>query len=508
MENWGLITFRATRLLYQPGVSSESNKQSVATIISHELAHQWFGNLVTPKWWNDLWLNEGFASYVEYLGVDHVYPDWEMMEQFLLLDLQLVFPLDSLATSHPISVEVDHPKKIKQIFDRISYSKGSSIIRMLSGFLGQDQFTKGLQYYLQTYAFKDAEMKDLWNALGSVSKTDVKTVMDTWTLQMGYPVVTVAKKGNKATVTQKHFLADPTSNVTEKSPFDYKWYVPFTFFTDKVKSTMIWMNKTSAEFTWPDGTWIKGNYKQIGYYRVNYDEANWQKLSKQLQVNHKVRNDYYIMLYKRATFLRAACANGDKQANKNATDIFFEWKNGKRKHIDVDLRSLVYRYGIANTGEEEWQWMFNKFLNTSDVTEKNTLMSALGSSNKPWILNKFLASSLDPKLIRAQDMVSVIRYVAYNPVGKYLAWNFAQEHWGILLDTFGTVTFRMTSLMNGITHAFNTEFDLKQMQHFFDTSEAGTSEVARKQAIERTKTKIAWLKNNEAEVEEWLKKNI
>jgi len=123
MENWGLITYRETALLYKAGVSALSNKQRIAIVVSHELAHQWFGNLVTPSWWTDLWLNEGFASYVEYLGVEGVVPEMKLLEQFVGMDLQSVMRIDALTTSHPISIPVGHPDEISEIFDRISYSK-------------------------------------------------------------------------------------------------------------------------------------------------------------------------------------------------------------------------------------------------------------------------------------------------------------------------------------------------------------------------------------------------
>ncbi|XP_021350769.1 aminopeptidase N-like, partial [Mizuhopecten yessoensis] len=144
MENWGLITYRETAMLYDPLESSEVNKQRVAVVVSHELAHQWFGNLVTPSWWDDLWLNEGFASFVEYMGVDYVHPDWKMFDQFVVEDIQSVFNFDGLVTSHPVYVPVSHPDEINEIFDRISYGKGASIIRMMRFFLGEDTFKRGL----------------------------------------------------------------------------------------------------------------------------------------------------------------------------------------------------------------------------------------------------------------------------------------------------------------------------------------------------------------------------
>lgn len=595
MENWGLITYRETALLFNEGVSSESNKQRVAVVVSHELAHQWFGNIVSPKWWNDLWLNEGFASFVEYLGVNHTHPDWEMMEQFLLADLQNVFPLDSLASSHPISVEVDNPKKIKQLFDRISYSKGSSIIRMLEDFVGREKFKEGLSYYLRKYAFSNAETSDLWNALGEKAEMDVKTIMDTWTLQMGFPLVTInrGKSSGKATATQKHFLLDPNANVTVSSPYDYKWYVPLTYvFEDSPQDPkMTWMNISSdeVEFSWPANKWIKGNFKQVGFYRVHYDDDNWKALIKQLNNDHTVftaedrsslindafnlaragylaydialgtleyldgetkyvpwktalnslgyldgilserpangnfqefirrkvkpladklgwenkPDDKHIQKYLRSAILRSACSAGDSDCIGNATKIFNEWRTGQRSEIDVDLRTLVYHYGIANTGLEEWKWLFNKFMNTSEASEKSKLMYALAGSRETWILNMYLGYSLDSSKIRSQDAVSVISYVAWNPVGKYLAWTFVQNNWNALFDMFSTSTFRLTSLTNSVTQ-FSTEADLEQMKAFFERSEAGTSENARKQAIERTQANIDWLKKYEETITKWL----
>lgn len=135
-------------MLYQPGVSASGIKQRVATVVAHELAHQWFGNLVTPSWWSDIWLNEGFASYMEYLGVDAIEPQWTPMDQFVINELQNVFTLDALSSSHKISVEVGNPDEINEIFDRISYGKGATIIRMMSHFLTSDVFRRGLRNYL------------------------------------------------------------------------------------------------------------------------------------------------------------------------------------------------------------------------------------------------------------------------------------------------------------------------------------------------------------------------
>lgn len=149
MENWGLITFRETAMLYEKGVSARVNKQRVAKVVAHELAHQWFGNLVTPSWWSDIWLNEGFATYMEYVGVDSVEKTWKSMDQFVLDELQNVFALDALSSSHKIWIEVKNPEEINEIFDGISYAKGATIIRMMDHFLTNEVFKSGLSSFLK-----------------------------------------------------------------------------------------------------------------------------------------------------------------------------------------------------------------------------------------------------------------------------------------------------------------------------------------------------------------------
>uniref|UniRef100_A0A8C1EE15 Aminopeptidase n=1 Tax=Cyprinus carpio carpio TaxID=630221 RepID=A0A8C1EE15_CYPCA len=178
---------------------------------------QWFGNLVTIRWWNDLWLNEGFATYVEYLGADEAEPDWNIKDLIVLNDVHKVFAIDALASSHPLSSkeeEIQRPEQISEMFDTISYSKGASVLRMLSTFLTEKVFTQGLQTYLDHFKFSNTVYTDLWEHLqkavdssGTTLPKTVQEIMDRWILQMGFPVVTI----NTATgqITQEHFLLDP-----------------------------------------------------------------------------------------------------------------------------------------------------------------------------------------------------------------------------------------------------------------------------------------------------------
>lgn len=302
MENWGLITYRMTSILYDPAISSTKNQQWVAVVVAHELAHQWFGNLVTMAWWDDLWLNEGFASFCEYIGSDIVKPEWQMQDQFVIDDLLRALYLDSLTTSHPISVPVHSPDEINDIFDTISYSKGASIIRMLKNYLGGDIFKAGLTSYLKKYTYSNAATKDLWNSFsgavqgsssGAQLTSDVAGLMDTWTKQMGYPVVTLKRSGNRVTVTQDRFLLYPESEIKEefKSPYGYKWQIPFLYSVSSEPSNgkKLLISDHSVSFNIAEHTnWVKGNAGMFGYYRVNYDEQNWNKLVSQLHTNHTV----------------------------------------------------------------------------------------------------------------------------------------------------------------------------------------------------------------------------
>ncbi|XP_064627887.1 glutamyl aminopeptidase-like [Lineus longissimus] len=299
MEHWGLITYRETNILYDEAQASQGNKQRVASVIAHELAHQWFGNIVTMDWWDDLWLNEGFASYMEYKGVMEVEPGWDMGEQFLTTDMQPVMIKDSSLTSHPIVVPVDSPDQITEVFDSISYSKGASVIRMLDYIMSEEDFYYGIQTYLKRFEYGNAKTDDLWAELqkapGNSGRPAVKTIMDTWTRQMGFPVVTISfPSSTKVRATQKRFLLDPSANTTgDTSPFGYKWYVPLTYETSKGVTGQKWIEGDEyIEFDAPidpasSTEWIKFNVNQTAFYRVNYPAKQWKILSDVLETSHQ-----------------------------------------------------------------------------------------------------------------------------------------------------------------------------------------------------------------------------
>lgn len=258
------------------------------SVIGHELAHQWFGNLVTMKWWDDLWLKEGFASYMSDVALDEVEPAWRMMDAFSVEGMQSAMAKDSDATSHAISFPVANSVDIRRMFDPISYSKGEAIIRMMHGFVGNVAFKSALNEFLTRFSYSNAGRDDLWAAMTKFgherstlpSELDVKSIMDSWVLQPGYPVVNVATNGSSITLSQhRYLLPKPNENDTSS------WYIPITYETESNRrnrgALIAWINGTknvTIDHVVEPGEWLYLNVKRNGYYRVNYDHASWVKL--------------------------------------------------------------------------------------------------------------------------------------------------------------------------------------------------------------------------------------
>nr|KAI8752240.1 glutamyl aminopeptidase-like [Biomphalaria glabrata] len=293
MENWGLVIYRETSLLYDKQVSSSHDKFTVTLIVAHEIAHTWFGNMVTMEWWDDLWLNEGFASLLMYLAMDHVYPTWNVFA-LQVVDLLSTMVKDALTTSHPVSSHIIDPDEIPQHFDSISYSKGMAILRMITGFAGADNFRDGIRRYVQKYKFKNARMSQLWDTLTeSFNNTfDVARIMESWTCQMGYPLVTIEEGDGHFILHQTRFLLDQDIKKEHETnaSAEYKWNIPFTYVTQRQshKPKTVWLNFTSATIHEPNDKWILGNYEFIGYYKVMYSSQMWSLLAKQLLEDHTV----------------------------------------------------------------------------------------------------------------------------------------------------------------------------------------------------------------------------
>jgi puromycin-sensitive aminopeptidase len=277
MENWGAVTYRETALLVDPEHSSTKNRQWVALVIAHELAHQWFGNLVTMEWWTHLWLNEGFASYIEYLAVNHLFPEWDIWTQFAYADLGVALRLDALKNTHPIEVDVKNPNEIGEIFDEVSYSKGASVIRMLAGYLGEHDFREGLRHYLTKHSYANAHTVHLWEAFELVSKKPVKKIMEAWTRKAGYPLIEISEKDGVFKVRQARFVG---SSVSAKEVRDTTvWSVPLNYFGDRGTTRAQLLTKRTDTISGSYDLWKKWNRGETGFYRVRYPKETLELLA-------------------------------------------------------------------------------------------------------------------------------------------------------------------------------------------------------------------------------------
>uniref|UniRef100_A0A8C8M4U4 Aminopeptidase n=1 Tax=Oncorhynchus tshawytscha TaxID=74940 RepID=A0A8C8M4U4_ONCTS len=541
MENWGLITYRETALLYDPKMSSNSNKERIATIIAHELAHMWFGNLVTLRWWNDLWLNEGFASYVEYLGANEAEPDWNIKDLIVLGDVHRVFAVDALASSHPLSSreeDIQKPEQISELFDAISYSKvRSSVFSAV-------------------------------NSTGTSLPTGqtVHSIMNRWVLQMGFPVVTI--NTTTGLINQQHFLLDPsTAGSVPPSDFKYEWIVPIRWMKTGVVQQQTWLEDKTAHK--PDmivtgNNWILANLNVSGYYRVNYDNTNWERLLGVLSSHHEsipvinraqlvddafnlarakyinttlalrttkyLRSereympwesaldnlDFFYLMFDRSeiygimqTYLKYQI----EPLFKHFGNITGNWTEMLKYlyilypiRIHPNLRTTVYCSAIAAGGAAEWEFGWDQFKAATIAIEADKLRSALACTKQPWLLNKYLEYTLDANKIRKQDATSTIVYIASNVVGQSLAWDFMRDRWNYIFTQYGGGSFSFSNLINGVTKRFSTEFELKQLKQFqADNSEVGfgSGTLAVSQSIERTTANIKWVAENKDSVQTW-----
>ena len=215
MENWGLVTYRETALLADPATTTVASKHYIATVISHELSHQWFGNLVTMKWWNNLWLNESFATLMEYIAVDAIHPEWNAWLDFSSNESIMALRRDAIDGVQAVQVDVDHPDEISSLFDgAIVYAKGARLMRMCQEYIGHDAFRAGLASYFKEFAYSNTEADDLWNHLSKASGQDIAGLMNTWISQSGYPVVSVTPDG----LGQKQFFIGPHEESTKLWP--------------------------------------------------------------------------------------------------------------------------------------------------------------------------------------------------------------------------------------------------------------------------------------------------
>ncbi len=272
MENWGAITFRENLLLHYPNITSKAGEERICEVIAHEIAHQWFGNLVTPSDWKYLWLNESFATYFGYGIVTHYYPEWDVWEQFLHGQTHGALDRDSLHETFPIEIPGGEHVVITASTAPIIYSKGGSILRQVEGYVGKENFKEGLRHYLRKHEYGCASSHHLWEALEEVSAMPVTKMMKSWIEQPGFPLVEVKREGGRLLLTQRRFTYLDNDSRQE-------WLIPVAikvFYSDgqsKILSALLESKSMNLDVG-RDVVAYKVNHDQTGFYRVRYLEMN------------------------------------------------------------------------------------------------------------------------------------------------------------------------------------------------------------------------------------------
>jgi len=296
MENWGLITYRERALLVYPGDTAQSIQEYIYTVVAHETSHQWFGNLVTMKWWDDLWLNESFADIMEYEVPNATHPEWHVWDTFITNEGLGALRRDATPGVQAVRTSVNHPEEISTLFDpSIVYAKGGRLLNMMKQYLGVEAFRKGLSAYFTKHAYGNTTGDDLWAALSEASGKDVAAFMNPWLERSGFPVVTVTQQGKTVTFHQQHFLDNP-----EKIDKDRIWPVPLFASTDQAPA-LLDGRELSVETSTAEPVLI--NHGAHGHYIVNYTENAHRSALEQLIRSKQISNGERLMLLNDASML-------------------------------------------------------------------------------------------------------------------------------------------------------------------------------------------------------------
>ncbi len=340
MENWGLITYRERVLLARPGETAQSVFEQIALVIAHETSHQWFGNLVTMKWWDDLWLNESFANMMEYAAVDSMYPEWHVWDSFVAGEGLSSLRRDAVAGVQAVKSEVNHPDEISSLFDpSIVYAKGGRLLYMLKSYVGEETFRAGLTAYFHKHAYGNTEGADLWAALSEASGKDIAAFMNPWLTRSGFPLVSIDQNGTDVTITQEQFLDDPAKADPER-----QWPVPL--FTNTPGEPEAFESK-SVQLTTPDAETMLIDTGARGHYIVRYvSDAQKKFVLDQIAARVLSESDRLMLLNGSSMQARAGYVNYGSvlemleayknEASEPVWDIIGMVVGESRRFVDLD----------------------------------------------------------------------------------------------------------------------------------------------------------------------------
>ena len=373
MENWGAITFRETALLINQSTSFSFKKQ-ISYVVSHEFAHQWFGDLVTMKWWDDLWLNESFATFVGYKILAKIYKDWNLWEDFQLQETLSSMQKDGLLSTHPIRVEVKSPDEISEIFDDISYGKGASILRMTEEFIGESRFREGIYQYLKNHQYSNATGEDLWTSLSVASKIDVSSLMKSWLEKGGFPLVKVREEGGWLKISQQKFTYLGNDD-------QYIWQIPL-FIEQSGKKRKLLLKEKERRMRYKENMKINGNGE--GYYRLLFEGTLIDRMlgsGSSPEFVMKLIDDYYAFLMSGAIDLQQFVSLVEKLRERDEYSIVLRLESilaELNTIIDSDaLNTLFVNYlreklpKFSDSDEENSKVVLERILTALALHDKN-----------------------------------------------------------------------------------------------------------------------------------------
>lgn len=421
MENWGLMTFREQALLVDPLNTSLNLKQYVATVVAHELTHQWFGNLVTMRWWTDLWLNESFASWMSYLAIDQLFPEWKLWTQFMVDEQAVAFSADALANTHPIEVTINHPDEIRTIFDAISYEKGSSVLMMLHEYLGATIFRDGLRLYLKRHAYGNTDTVDLWTALEEVSKLPVKDFMSAWTSQSGYPIVHATIGADRLELKQERFYLNSLATKDAAT-----WPIPLLASEDVGITTLDTANLVIDNVK-PSSSFII-NHNQTSFFRTVYDPQHLSNLVRAIKAGQLNELERFGLLsdafeaakagYGETTAVLKLLAAYADEDSAIVWDVIAAGIGALRTVMDEEVREALKPLVVKLVAKQLHRLGWDKKPSDShfDLLLRPTILGLASFGEEPTVVAK--AKQLFDDMNQPEDLNPDIRAVVYGTVAR------------------------------------------------------------------------------------------
>lgn len=568
MENWGLVMFRSTALLFDPLKSNLLYQKQVSYVVCHEIAHSWFGNLCTMDWWSDLWLNESFATYVGWICVDHIHPDWEVFTDFVSDSVQDSLDLDSLKNSHPVEVQVYYANEIDEIFDAISYKKGGSIVRMVAECVGVELFLKGVSNYLKEHSYSNAKSDDLWNSISKISNLPITKLVEPWIRKVGYPYLKIEKiNEDEIKVTQSRFISNGDVQANDDETI---WWIPNVD------------NMTTKEKIIPAKGFLKLNENTNGFYRCQYDDilfdeiiSNMDKLSatdkigligdsfsmaqgkigkttqflKLLsELKYESNESVWLEMSNRLNSLKAVYFS-DKELSQSLNKFSQELYEGKFQEImkkpsdkltfgelklksmlfqnsgmsgspnaiklakelyesleiEPILKPIVFKILLSNEPNDEiFEKVFNEILNPTSIDGREVSLDSIGSISQIKYLPKIFDLLIN-KQIPEMDYKFLTMSLSKNPVCKLKFWEFIKLHFDSKIHP-NTSIWTLDRVIKGFLPNLISKELFEDIDKFFrERSTKGYSKGVL-QSLDSISTSVSWYESSRDELKMFFKK--